>query len=73
VKGRTYLSIDESFYSHEKKDTAHRCYKSLQSVESHLKNGIEDPVAHSQKEVDQLNKTKQDEGVRKKVQAKSTE
>ena len=23
LKGRTYLSIDESFYSHEKKGTAH--------------------------------------------------
>ena len=29
LKGRTYLSIDESFYSHDKKGTAHKCYKSL--------------------------------------------
>ena len=65
LKGRTYLSIDESFYSHEKKDTGHRCYKSLQSVETHLKNGIEDPVAHFQKEVDRLNEASQDKGVRK--------
>jgi hypothetical protein len=56
LKGRTYLSINESFYSHEKKGTAHKVYKSLGSVETHLKNGIEDPVAHFQEEVDELNK-----------------
>ena len=55
LKGRTYLSIDESFYSHEKKGTAHRCYKSLGSVETWLSKGLEDPVSHFQKEVDALN------------------
>jgi len=34
LNGRTYLSIDESFYSHDKKGTAHKCYKSLGSVET---------------------------------------
>ena len=34
LKGRTYLSIDESFYNHEKKGTSHRCYQSLGSVET---------------------------------------
>ena len=29
LKGRTYLSIVESFYSHEKRGAAHRTYKSL--------------------------------------------
>jgi len=65
LKGRTYLSIDESFYSHEKKDTAHKVYKSLGSVETHLKNGIKNPIAHFQKEVDKLNKLKNEEGIRK--------
>lgn len=65
LKGRTYLSIDESFYSHEKKGTAHKCFKSLGSVETHLKQGIEDPVAHFQKEVDELNKTNKEEGIKK--------
>ena len=65
LKGRTYLSIDESFYSHDKKGTAHRSYKSLQSLETHLKNGIKDPIAHFQKEVDELNRIKNEEGVRK--------
>ena len=55
LKGRTYLSIDESFYSHEKKGTAHRCYKSLGSVESCRDNGIDDPISQFQKEVDSLN------------------
>ena len=64
-KNRTYLAIYESFYNHDKKDTAHKSYKSLGSVEAHLKNGIEDPIAYFQKEVDALNKAKNEEGVRK--------
>ena len=64
-KNRTYLAIYESFYNHEKKGTAHKCYKSLGSVETHVKNGIEDPIAYFQKEVDALNKAKNEEGVRK--------
>lgn len=65
LKGRTYLSIDESFYSHEKKGTAHRCYKSLGSVETWMANGISDPIAHFQKEVDSLNQERSQESVRK--------
>ena len=65
LKGRTYLSIDESFYSGEKKGTAHRCYKSLGSVETWLEKGLADPIAHFQLEVDALNHEKAKEGVRK--------
>ena len=65
LKGRTYLSIDESFYSHEKRGTAHRCYKSLGSVETWQQKGIGDPISHFQKEVDALNKEKAEAGVRK--------
>jgi transposase len=65
LKGRTYLSIDESFYSHEKKGTAHKCFKSLGSVETHMKNGMEDPISHFQKEVDALNQERAAAGVRK--------
>jgi len=65
LNNRTYLAIYESFYSHKKKGTAHKCYKSLQSVETHKKRGIKDPEAHFQKEVDELNKAKQEEGERK--------
>ena len=64
-KNRTYLAIYESYYHHGKKGTAHRCHKSLQSVESHIANGIEDPVAHFQMEVDELNRQKDDAGARK--------
>jgi transposase len=64
-KNRTYLAIYESFYNHDKKGTAHKCYKSLGSVETHLKNGIDDPIAHFQKEVDALNKAKKEVGIRK--------
>ena len=65
LKGRTYLSIDESFYSHEKKGTAHKCYRSLGSVETWMDNGISDPISHFQKEVDSLNQERSQKGVRK--------
>lgn len=65
LKGRTYLSIDESFYNHEKHGTAHKCFKSLGSVETWIQRGIPDPVAHFQKEVDALNREKAAAGVRK--------
>lgn len=65
LKGRTYLSIDESFYSHEKKGTAHRCYKSLGSVETWIANGIDDPISHFQNEVDSLNMQRSRDSVRK--------
>lgn len=64
-KNRTYLAIYESFYSHDKRGTAHKCYKSLGSIETHMENGIEDPVAYFQKEVEELNKTRQEAGTRK--------
>lgn len=65
LKGRTYLSIDESFYSQEKKGTAHKCYKSLGSLETLMENGMADPVSFYQAEVDKLNKQKKDAGVKK--------
>lgn len=65
VKGRTYLAIYESFYHPEKKDTAHRSYKSLGSLESLIKSGIKDPMAHYQKEVDVLNEERKQNAARK--------
>ena len=64
-KNRTYLAIYESFYSHDKKGTAHKCFKSLGSVETHIENGIKDPLEYFQKEVDALNKAKTDSGTKK--------
>jgi len=64
LKGRTYLSIVESFYSSGKKGTAHKTYKSLGSIETHKANGMTDPVAVFQKEVDGLNHEKRNEGER---------
>ena len=65
LKGRTYLSIDESFYSHEKKGTAHKVYQSLGSVETWQKKGIDDPISHFQLQVDELNQKRADDGVKK--------
>lgn len=57
LKGRTYLSIVESYYSPDKRGGAHRTFKSLASVETWKARGIDDPIAHFQKEVDELNRT----------------
>lgn len=59
LKGRTYLSIVESFYDGTKKGTAHKIYKSLSSVETLKKKGLEDPIAYYQAEVDKLNKERE--------------
>lgn len=59
LKGRTYLSIVESFYDGNKKGTAHKIYKSLSSVETLTKNGMENPIAYYQAEVDKLNKERE--------------
>ena len=67
LKGRTYLSIDESFYSADKKGTAHRCFKSLGSVETHIENGIENPIEYFQKEVDRLNNERKKEKLKIKT------
>lgn len=42
LKGRTYLSIVESYYSPQKHGGAHRTYKSLASVETWKAKGIDD-------------------------------
>ena len=65
LKNRTYLAIYESFYSHEKKGTAHRCCKSLGSVETLTAGGMADPVAFFQAEVDSLNQAKKAGGTPK--------
>jgi len=59
LNNRTYIAIVESFYSNKKKGTMHRTFKSLRSVEFHKANGIEDPVSFFQREVDELNRTRQ--------------
>lgn len=63
--GRTYLAIYESFYNHDKKGTAHKCFRSLGSIETHKANGMSDPVSFYQKEVDELNRKRNSEGERK--------
>jgi len=64
LKGRTYLSITESFYNPQKKGTSHKTLKSLGSVETWKAKGLDDPVVHFQKEVDALNGERESLGVR---------
>ena len=60
-KNGLYLAIYESFYSSDSKDTRHRCYQALGTVD-YLKNkGIDDPIAFYSNEVRLLNlKRKED-------------
>ena len=48
LKGRTYLSIVESFCTHDKRRAAHRTYKSLASVETWKAQGIGAAIAFFQ-------------------------
>ena len=67
-----YLAIYESYYSPEVKGTRHKCYKSLGSITSLKKKGIEDPIAYYQKEVDRLNEERKnnEENVKHKSNTK---
>lgn len=54
--GRTYLSIDTSTYSSEKKGSIHKSHMPLGSVESLKENGMDDPVAYYEEVVRKMNK-----------------
>lgn len=54
-QNREYIAIYESFYSPDVKGTKQKSYKSLGNIEKLKKEGIEDPIAHFQAEVDRLN------------------
>lgn len=64
VNNRTYLAIYESFYDPQKKGTAHKSVRSLGSVETLQANGMADPIAHYQAEVDALNAARKEAGTR---------
>lgn len=55
TKNDTYLQIYESFYDPERKGSAHRSYRPVGYVKKLMAEGIDDPIAHFQAEVDQLN------------------
>lgn len=65
LKQRTYLAIYESFYDANKKGTSHKTYKSLGSIETLMANGMEDPIAFYQAEVDRLNEERKTKETKK--------
>lgn len=55
LKKGVYLQIYESFYNPIKKNTSHKCYKSLGYLDSLIDSGIDDPIAFFSQEVENLN------------------
>jgi transposase len=55
LKKGVYLQIYESFYNPEKKETAHKCFKTLGYVQDLINSGISDPIAYYDNIVDQMN------------------
>jgi hypothetical protein len=55
IKMGIYLQIYESFYNHEKKETAHKSYKAIGYVQDLIDSGISDPIAYYSDVVDQMN------------------
>lgn len=56
TKNDIYLQIYESFYDPQRKGAAHRSYRPVGYVNRLIASGIDDPISHFQKEVDELNK-----------------
>lgn len=55
-KKGTYLQIYESYYDPQRKGGAHRSYRPVGYVHELTAEGIDDPIAHFQAEVDELNR-----------------
>lgn len=58
LKKGIYLQIYESFYHHERKETAHRSYKALGYVDELISSGIEDPISYYSEVVSNMNEKK---------------
>ncbi len=56
LKGGVYLQIYESFYSPEKKGTAHKSHEVLGYLDNLIASGIEDPIAYYTEVVNQMNR-----------------
>lgn len=69
----TYLQIYESYYDPARKCGAHRSYRPIGYIQELCKQGIEDPVAHFQAEVDELNIQREKEKAKEKTRVISEE
>jgi len=55
LKRGIYLQIYESFYNHDKKETAHKSYKAIGYVQDLIDSGISDPISYYSDVVAQMN------------------
>lgn len=69
-QNRTYLSIYESFYSPEVKGTRQRSVKMIGNLDKLIESGIEDPISHFKKEVDEMNEKRKQEKQNNKINQK---
>ena len=67
LKKGVYLQIYESFYDPVRKATAHKSHRAVGYVHELIQAGIEDPIAHFQREVDLLNKQRRDKKVKERA------
>lgn len=72
LKKGLYLQIYESFYDPNKKNTAHRSFRTLGYLNDLIDSGIDDPIAYYTREVETLNavlKKKKEDEKRKLIDA----
>lgn len=55
-----YLQIYESYRNKNKRETSHKCFKSIGYVTKLKDNGIDNPIEYYQNEVDKLNKERKE-------------
>lgn len=55
-----YLQIYESYRNKNKRETSHKCFKSIGYVTKLKDNGIDNPIEYYQNEVDKLNKDRKE-------------
>ena len=69
----TYLQIYESYYDPARKCGAHRSYRPIGYIHELCMQGIDDPVAHFQAEVDELNRQRDKEKGKERTKVISEE
>lgn len=68
VHGRTYLQISETIYNRQTKTSSNKCFKKIGYLDALVSESMTDPVAFYKKEVEKLNKKRNQEIEEMKIQ-----